>query len=90
MTEEERDDLLLRLDAGLSALYEKVDELQGGQVALRSGLDALEEALGDLQTGQGELLIYVKEMAKRLLSPAEISEIETGIAIALAVIQEPD
>ena len=57
---------------------------------LRDRMTGLEGRMDRLETGQGELLIYVKEIAKRLLSPAEITEVETGIAIALSVVQGRD
>ena len=67
MTDDERDALLLRLEAGQKDL---------------------EAGVNNLQLRQGELLYYVKAIAKRVLSPAEVTEIETELMVALATIKE--
>ena len=64
MTDEERDALLLRLEAGQKQLW-------GG--------------LNDLRAGQRGLEVYLRAVARKLLSPTEVMEVERQAAQASAV-----
>ena len=49
---------------------------------LVAGQDKHDALLQRLVAGQDELRVYVKAMARKLLAPAEIAEIEAEVAIA--------
>jgi uncharacterized coiled-coil protein SlyX len=71
MTTEERDALLLRLDSTVTRLDSTVTRL--------------DSTVTRLEAGQDELRVYMKAMARKLLAPVEIAEIETEVVNANAI-----
>ena len=78
MTDEERDALLLRLDNTVNRLDNTVNRLD-------NTVNRLDNTVNRLEAGQTELRVYVKAMARKLLAPAEIAEIEAEVTESFTV-----